>query len=157
MEYVPGVPITRFCDDARLPIRARLELFLKVCDAIAHAHTKAIIHRDIKAGNVLAYVTDGKPTVKVIDFGIAKALTGDRLTDLTFNTNRGSIVGTFEAMSPEQANGSPDIDIRADVYALGVLLYELLVGFKPFDTPEFPSFGNRLCRSSAGCCARTLS
>ncbi|MGH7180235.1 MAG: tetratricopeptide repeat protein, partial [Tepidisphaeraceae bacterium] len=98
-----------------------------------HAHTKAIIHRDIKAGNVLAYLHDGKPVVKVIDFGIAKALTGDKLTEQTFNTERGQVIGTYETMSPEQAEGSPDIDTRTDVYSLGVLLYELLSGTKPFD------------------------
>jgi eukaryotic-like serine/threonine-protein kinase len=133
MEYVPGVPITKFADDKKLSIRDRLELFKQVCSAIAHAHTKAIIHRDVKAGNVLAFLFDGKPVVKVIDFGIAKALTGDRLTDRTFNTNRGQLIGTYESMSPEQADGSPDIDTRTDVYSLGVLLYELLSGAPPFD------------------------
>jgi serine/threonine protein kinase len=108
-------------------------LFAQACHAIAHAHTKAIIHRDIKASNVLAYMHDGKATVKVIDFGVAKALTGDRLTDATFNTELGRIVGTYDSMSPEQAEGSPDIDTRTDVYSLGVLLYELLTGVKPFD------------------------
>jgi serine/threonine protein kinase len=133
MEYFAGVPITRYADDNKLSVTDRLKLFLQVCDAIAHAHTKAIIHRDIKAGNVLACTLDGKPSVKVIDFGIAKALTGDRLTDLTLNTGRGQVIGTYESMSPEQADGSADIDTRADVYSLGVLLYELLTGAKPFD------------------------
>jgi eukaryotic-like serine/threonine-protein kinase len=137
MEYVPGVPITQFADDNKLPIRQRLELFIQVCDAIAHAHTKAIIHRDIKASNVLAYMCDGKPLAKVIDFGIAKAMTGDRLTDLTFNTERGRALGTYESMSPEQADGSPDIDTRTDVYSLGVLLYELLSGSQPFEKSTF--------------------
>src|SRR6202008_2933542 len=100
--------------------------------AIMHAHTKAIIHRDIKAPNVLAYFNDGKPSVKVIDFGIAKALAGDRLSELTVNTDLGQMIGTFDSMSPEQADGSPDIDTRTDVYSLGVLLYELLTGAKPF-------------------------
>src|SRR5439155_11969524 len=94
MEYVPGVPITRFADDNKLSIPQRLELFIQVCEAIAHAHTKAIIHRDIKASNVLAYIHDDRPCVKVIDFGVAKALTGDRLTDMTFNTELGRTVGT---------------------------------------------------------------
>src|SRR4051812_22035722 len=134
MEYVPGIPFTRFCDEQQLSLRARLELFCQVCDAIAHAHTKAILHRDIKASNVLAYLLDGKPLVKVIDFGIAKALTADRLTDRTFNTARGQPIGTYETMSPEQADGSADIDTRTDVYSLGVLLYELLAGAKPFDS-----------------------
>jgi WD40 repeat protein len=133
MEYVPGVPITEFADRHKLSINHRLELFQQVCDAIAHAHTKSLLHRDIKSTNVLAYMDDGKPAVKVIDFGIAKALTGDRLTDRTFNTQRGLAIGTYESMSPEQADGSPDIDTRTDVYSLGVLLYELLTGAKPFD------------------------
>jgi WD40 repeat protein/serine/threonine protein kinase len=133
MEYVPGVPITEFADRHKLSIRQRLELFKQVCDAIAHAHTKSLLHRDIKAGNVLAYMDDRKPAVKVIDFGIAKALTGDRLTERTLNTQQGLAVGTYESMSPEQADGSPDIDTRTDVYSLGVLLYELLTGAKPFD------------------------
>jgi non-specific serine/threonine protein kinase/serine/threonine-protein kinase len=133
MEHVPGSPITRFCDDHRLSIKDRLTLFQQVCDAIQHAHTKAIIHRDIKASNVLAYLSDGKPMVKVIDFGIAKALTGERLTDATLFTESGRIVGTYDSMSPEQADGSPDIDTRTDVYSLGVMLYELLTGAKPFD------------------------
>jgi serine/threonine protein kinase len=133
MEYVPGVPITKFADDNKLSIKDRLLLFMQACDAITHAHTKAIIHRDIKPSNVLAFLHDGKPTVKVIDFGIAKALSGDRLTDATYNTEQGFVVGTYDSMSPEQADGSPDIDTRTDVYSLGVLLYELLSGFKPFD------------------------
>jgi WD40 repeat protein len=133
MEYVPGEPITIFADRNKLTVSDRLELFLQVCSAVNHAHTKAVIHRDIKAGNVLAFVQDGRPVAKVIDFGISKALTGDRLTEKTFNTYRGQVVGTYESMSPEQAGGSPDIDIRSDVYSLGVLLYELLCGAKPFD------------------------
>jgi serine/threonine protein kinase/Tfp pilus assembly protein PilF len=133
MEYVPGRPITTFCDDNKLSIKDRLLLFTQACEAISHAHTKALIHRDIKAANVLAYMQDGRPMVKVIDFGIAKALTGDRLTDATFNTQQGHVVGTYDSMSPEQADGSPDIDTRTDVYSLGVLLYELLTGAKPFD------------------------
>ncbi|MGQ0628736.1 MAG: protein kinase domain-containing protein [Phycisphaerales bacterium] len=133
MEYVAGVRISRFADENRLTLRERLELFIDVCDAIAHAHSKAIIHRDIKSSNILAYMADGRARVKVIDFGIAKALTSDRLTERTFNTDRGQVLGTYSSMSPEQAAGSPDIDTRTDVYSLGVLLYELLSGERPFD------------------------
>lgn len=134
MEYVPGAPILEFADANRLTIPQRLQLFQQVCDAIAHAHTKALIHRDIKSTNVLAYNADGKPFVKVIDFGVAKALRGERLTDHTTPTTLGSIVGTYGYMSPEQAAGSADIDTRTDVYSLGVLLYELLAGVQPFDS-----------------------
>jgi hypothetical protein len=133
MEYVPGKPVTTYADENRLSIRDRLELFCQVCRAIAHAHTKAILHRDIKASNVLAHTADGQPAAKVIDFGVAKALSDDRLTDRTLNTRQGMPIGTYEAMSPEQVEGSPDIDTRTDVYALGVLLYELLTGTKPLD------------------------
>jgi eukaryotic-like serine/threonine-protein kinase len=133
MDFVAGKPITSFCDEQRLSITDRLTLFLQVCDAINHAHTKAIIHRDIKPSNVLAYLQDGVASVKVIDFGIAKALSGDPLTNLTLNTAPGRAIGTYDCMSPEQVEGSPDIDTRTDVYSLGVLLYELISGAKPFD------------------------
>ena len=133
MEYVAGRAITQFCDENRLSLKERLLLFLQVCDAVGHAHQKAIIHRDIKAGNVLAFMHDSKPQAKVIDFGIAKALTSDGLTEMTLNTGQGAAIGTYESMSPEQATGSPDIDTRTDVYSLGVLLYHLLVGVPPFD------------------------
>ncbi len=133
MEYVAGVAITRFCDENRLSISQRLDLFIQACEAVAHAHAKGIIHRDIKASNVMALVVDGKPTVKVIDFGIAKAVAGDRLMGQTYWTLHGHAIGTYEAMSPEQADGSPDVDTRSDVYSLGTLLYELLAGVKPFD------------------------
>jgi eukaryotic-like serine/threonine-protein kinase len=137
MEYVPGVPITRFADEAKLTINQRLELFTQVCEAIAHAHTKGIIHRDLKPSNILAHFADGQPVVKTIDFGIAKALSGDRLTDHTFDTSRGKPIGTYEAMSPEQAAASVDIDTRSDVYSLGVLLYELLSGTRPFERSRY--------------------
>jgi serine/threonine protein kinase len=133
MEYVPGIPITTFADQQTLTIRQRLELFVQVCQAIAHAHSKALIHRDIKSGNVLAYLSDGQPRAVVIDFGIAKALSGEKLVDFTLTSGAGMAIGTPHSMSPEQADGSPDIDTRTDVYSLGVLLYELLTGRKPFE------------------------
>jgi WD40 repeat protein/serine/threonine protein kinase len=131
MELVKGVPITRFCDDHRLTPRERLGLFVPVCEAVQHAHTKGIIHRDLKPTNVLVAAYDGKPAVKVIDFGVAKAL-GQRLTEHTQFTGFGGIIGTLEYMSPEQAElNARDIDTRADIYSLGVLLYELLTGTTP--------------------------
>ena len=133
MEYVPGVPITRFCDQHRLNTKERLLLFLQVCDAVQHAHQKGIIHRDLKPANVLVTFDDGKPVAKVIDFGVAKS-TNHRLTEDTLFTEQGQIIGTPEYMSPEQAEMSAlDIDTRTDIYSLGVLLYELLVGRLPFD------------------------
>jgi non-specific serine/threonine protein kinase/serine/threonine-protein kinase len=131
MELVKGGPITDFCDEDKLPPEARLRLFLDVCHAIQHAHQKGIIHRDIKPTNVLVTLQDEEPLVKVIDFGIAKA-TGQKLTERTLFTACGQMIGTPEYMSPEQAETSSlDIDTRSDVYALGVLLYELLTGTTP--------------------------
>jgi serine/threonine protein kinase/predicted Zn-dependent protease len=134
MELIRGVPITAFCDDNRLTPRERLELFLAVCQAVQHAHQKGIIHRDLKPSNVLVTLLDGTPTVKVIDFGIAKALGQERLTDKTLCTGFAQLIGTPLYMSPEQAEMSGrDVDTRTDIYALGVLLYELLTGTTPFD------------------------
>ena len=125
MELVKGVPLTEYCDQERLTVKARLELFVAVCQAVQHAHQKGIIHRDLKPGNVLVTEVDGRPTPKVIDFGVAKA-TEQKLTDMSL-PDIGAIVGTPTYMSPEQADpSSMDIDTRTDVYALGVMLYELL-------------------------------
>ena len=144
MELVQGVSITRYCERNKLGLRERLELFVSVCDAVQHAHMKGLIHRDLKPGNVLvAEVTgaDGRrvPMVKVIDFGIARAL-GGALTDKTIFTESGQIIGTPEYMPPEQAamgdSGPLDIDTRADVYSLGVILYEMLTGSLPFEPDE---------------------
>ncbi len=133
MEYVPGVPITYHCDQHRLSIDERLHLFLQVCGAIEHAHQRGIIHRDIKPSNVLVTLRDDQASVKVIDFGVAKAL-NTRLTEQTLFTEQGQMIGTPAYMSPEQAQvAAQEIDTRADVYALGILLYELLTGTVPFD------------------------
>jgi eukaryotic-like serine/threonine-protein kinase len=133
MELVPGIPITEFCDHNELPIRARLELYASVCQAVQHAHLRGIIHRDLKPSNVLVTLYDDKAVVKVIDFGIAKA-TGQQLTEKTLFTNFAQMIGTPLYMSPEQAQLSGlDIDTRSDIYSLGVLLYELLTGTTPFD------------------------
>ena len=133
MELVRGVGITEFCDANRLTPRARLELFVHVCQAVQHAHQKGIIHRDLKATNILVTLHDGTPVVKVIDFGVAKAI-GQQLTEKTIYTRFAQMIGTPMYMSPEQAEMSGlDIDTRSDIYALGVLLYELLTGVTPFD------------------------
>ncbi len=133
MELVPGIPITEFCDENRLQIRERIELFVAVCKAVQHAHQKGIIHRDLKPSNVLVTLHDDRPVVKVIDFGIAKAI-GQQLTEKTLFTNFAQMVGTPLYMSPEQAQLSGlDVDTRSDIYAMGVLLYELLTGTTPFD------------------------
>jgi len=136
MELVRGVPITQYCDENNLPALKRLELFITVCQAIQHAHQKGIIHRDIKPSNILVTLHDGVPVPKVIDFGIAKATQGD-LTDKTLYTQFQQFIGTPAYISPEQAEMSGlDVDTRSDIYSLGGLLYELLVGKTPFDARE---------------------
>ena len=137
MELVNGLPLTKFCDEARLDTRARLEVFQQICFAVQHAHQKGIIHRDLKPANILVTLVDGRPVPKVIDFGVAKAL-GVSLSDDSLTTRFGAVIGTLEYMAPEQAGYSgADIDTRADIYALGVILYELLTGLRPFDAARF--------------------
>jgi non-specific serine/threonine protein kinase/serine/threonine-protein kinase len=141
MEYVRGIPITTYCDEHKLSVRERLELFIQLCEGVQHAHQKAIIHRDLKPSNVLVTIQDAKPVPKIIDFGVAKA-TAQKLTEKTMYTALGETIGTPEYMSPEQAAmTSEDVDTRTDVYALGVILYELLVGALPFEPSELRKAG----------------
>src|SRR5207245_2184384 len=142
MELVRGISITEFCDQNHLPVRERLELFVAICQAVQHAHQKGIIHRDLKPNNVLVTLHDGTPLVKVIDFGIAKALGQERLTDKTLVTGFAQMIGTPLYMSPEQAEMTgQDVDTRSDIYSLGVLLYELLTGTTPFDKERLQQAG----------------
>ncbi len=139
MEYVPGIPITQYCDQKKLSIRQRIELFSKVCEGVQHAHQKAIIHRDLKPANILITEIDGQPTPRIIDFGIAKAVR-DRDSMATMVTRAGNFIGTPAYMSPEQADPEiPDVDTRSDVYSLAVILYELLTGALPFDNTQWRS------------------
>jgi serine/threonine protein kinase len=141
MELVRGIPITRFCNDQKYGPRPRLELFKDVCSAVNHAHQKGIIHRDLKPSNVMVTLAADKPVVKVIDFGVAKA-THSKLTEKTLFTRFEQFVGTPVYMSPEQAAmSSLDVDVRSDIYSLGVLLYELLAGSPPFDQKSLLSAG----------------
>ena len=137
MELVDGAPITEHCDAARLPIGRRLELAVAVCRAVHHAHQKGVIHRDLKASNVLVATAEGRPVPKVIDFGIARAIDA-AFGEGTLLTHRGQLVGTPETMSPEQAAMSADLDTRTDIYSLGALLYELLAGSPPFAAGGVP-------------------
>jgi non-specific serine/threonine protein kinase/serine/threonine-protein kinase len=141
MELVKGRPITAYCDEHCLTPRQRLELFIPVCQAVQHAHQKGLIHRDLKPSNVLVGLYDGRPVPKVIDFGVAKAL-GQKLVDKTLFTEFGTVVGTLEYMSPEQAQlDNLDVDTRSDIYSLGVLLYELLTGTTPLDRRRLAEAG----------------
>jgi serine/threonine protein kinase/Tfp pilus assembly protein PilF len=140
MEYVPGLPITEYCDQKKLKIRDRLELFIQTCEGVQHAHQKAIIHRDLKPANILVVEVDGKPVPRIIDFGLAKAITPQADGESLF-TQLGHFVGTPGYMSPEQADpgfhdGVQDIDTRTDVYSLGVVLYVLLAGLQPFESKQ---------------------
>jgi len=141
MEYVKGEPITKYCDRHRLPTRERLQLIVRVCEGVQHAHQKGIIHRDLKPSNVLVTIQDDRPAPKIIDFGVAKA-TAQQLSERKLFTELGVLVGTPEYMSPEQAEmGGLDVDTRTDVYALGVLLYEVLTGALPFASQELRKGG----------------
>jgi len=141
MEYVKGLPITRYCDEHKLDIEQRLRLFRDVCEAVHHAHQKGIIHRDLKPSNILVSVHSDRPVAKIIDFGIAKA-TAHSLTDKTLCTFQGQLLGTPEYMSPEQVDlATQDIDTRSDIYSLGVVLYELLAGVLPFEHVSLQKLG----------------
>jgi non-specific serine/threonine protein kinase/serine/threonine-protein kinase len=141
MEFVPGTSVTQYCRDNGLSVDSRLDLFLQICEGVQHAHHKGVVHRDLKPSNILVTEEEGGPVPKIIDFGVARAL-DTRLSAGTALTEHGQIVGTPEYMSPEQADPTAqDIDTRADVYALGVLLYELLAGVRPFDAEDLRALG----------------
>ena len=136
MEYVPGLPVTEYCDQKNSTIRDRLELFIEACEGVQHAHQKAIIHRDLKPANILVVEVDGKPVPRIIDFGLAKAVTHPIAGD-ALKTQFGKMGGMPGYMSPEQADASvQDIDTRTDVYSLGVVLYVLLAGREPFESKQ---------------------
>lgn len=141
MELVDGPPITHYCQRKSLSLEDRLRLFSDVCAGVQHAHQKGIIHRDLKPSNILVTEVDGAPVPKIIDFGIAKATTMDRLTDYTYVTRHDQLMGSPVYMSPEQADAHPDIDTRSDIYALGALLYELITGAPPFDAATLHAAG----------------
>lgn len=150
MEWVNGVPITRYCDDHQLNIRQRLELFMPVCLAVQHAHQKAILHRDLKPSNILVMEVDGRPIPKVIDFGIAKVLEtsgGHDHQGTQLNTQAGMVLGTPQYMSPEQAGGGFEVDHRSDVYSMGVILFELIVGEPPLSNGQIKRLPlDHICR-----------
>src|SRR6516225_4683141 len=139
MELVNGQPLNKFCDTVKITPRQRLELFIPICQAVQHAHQKGIVHRDLKPANILVTTIDGKPVPKVIDFGVAKATAG-KLTEQSMATQYGALIGTLEYMAPEQAVGE-DIDTRADIYALGIILYELLTGLRPITAEQLQQAG----------------
>ena len=141
MELVQGIPLAKYCDDEHLTVPERLNLFIPICNAVQHAHQKGIIHRDLKPSNILVGLYDGQPVPKVIDFGIAKA-TEQKLTDNTLLTEFGQVIGTLAYMAPEQADtNNLDFDTRADIYSLGVILYELLTGSPPFSAKQLNDAG----------------
>jgi tetratricopeptide (TPR) repeat protein len=141
MEYVRGIPLTEHCDKHKLTVEERLGLFLQICEAVQHAHQKGVIHRDLKPSNILVTIEDNEAVPKVIDFGVARSVS-QPLTERTFYTEQGQLIGTPEYMSPEQADrGNQDVDTRTDIYSLGVVLYELLAGVLPFDPQTFREGG----------------